>query len=885
MKRFTFLILSLSLLSIPSIQTNAAVKAGTSCTKVGQVKKSKGKSFVCAKQGKKLSWKQLAAPTPSPLPTSSPTPSSPTPSPSPTPTPTPTPSPTVSPSPTTSPTPEVKTLPFDPNKPIEFQPCVRTNVWPIGYLSDKKTLVVLRCGVNSLFYADLSFQVDQKTGLLIRDPNFSNVYSPDLIRVDRGISGSPSTPTTNDAKFKTIDKCKLKDGDGNLNNLAAGFPVASKYERLKPGVEIQVIPVDFSDLSAATDPSDDYKIELGHLQNYWNWTTTWDLNLKISTPKKYIRMPNPLASYDLSASYLKGTFGNGDQYWKFADAVIAAADSTIDFRGKGSVIIVFPPGFDGEKIATMLSYTKSPQEALRTAEGDILNLMITGSHDYRDSWLWAHEYGHLLGLRDHRNNSDPSNQKLDGMAFGITASGFAPELVAWDRFLIGALNDSQVICVPSNESGTFWLRPIAAKTDQPKMVVIPLDDFTGIVIESRRRHGYDMNLSYSDEGAHVYVIDTRIKQGTSAIKTLTVPRAKLANGLDTSLRQGESVTHRGWRISIVEAGTYGDVVKVEPIPTSFENLYAGRSGIAEQAWSKVSTAIAANKPNPSPYNLITGPNTKPYYDDWNFVISEQSRLFTKQTQPNRVLIIRYSFEDVDWAQNKARELMSTSDYEWISQNWNEGPTFAGNNCEANKRTCRGAFQKTLQSGLALIMQGVPAALNWVGDPSIESRYRTGVGEAHEYFHAYQTRAMLGKANGSSDWPPAWFREGSAEVISAAQITKDSLSRYLTIRSQIGIPKNDPSTSEEFIREYLNLKHYNNTGNWGTYDRMLAYNLGIYITEIFVALYGPDSLVDFYTAMSDGLGYERAFLQVFKRNWNEVIPIIAKTIAANIKDGL
>ena len=88
----------LSLLLIPISPTNAAVKAGGSCKKFGQVSIVGGKQYTCVKKGKKLVWNAgktivQAAPKPSvsPIatPTPEPTPSTPTkPIPSPTATPT-----------------------------------------------------------------------------------------------------------------------------------------------------------------------------------------------------------------------------------------------------------------------------------------------------------------------------------------------------------------------------------------------------------------------------------------------------------------------------------------------------------------------------------------------------------------------------------------------------------------------------------------------------------------------------------------------------------------------------------------------------------------------------------------------------------------------------
>ena len=83
------------------MDATAAIKAGGSCKKAGQISSSAGKKYVCTKSGKKLIWK-VASPTAKPKPTPTPTPM-PTPSPTPSPSPSPTPSPTTTP--TTTPTP------------------------------------------------------------------------------------------------------------------------------------------------------------------------------------------------------------------------------------------------------------------------------------------------------------------------------------------------------------------------------------------------------------------------------------------------------------------------------------------------------------------------------------------------------------------------------------------------------------------------------------------------------------------------------------------------------------------------------------------------------------------------------------------------------------
>jgi len=160
------------ILPMSNVQTAAAVKAGTSCKKVGQVKKSKGFSFVCVKQGKKTTWRKqtTSTPKPSPTPTSTPT-SNPSPSPTVTPTITPTITPTPIASPNVTPTQTPTPVPIEITNALSFKKLgecqVTTNVqssehygFPrpidaIPTLGEKKAIVLF------VFFDDLPAQQKQ----------------------------------------------------------------------------------------------------------------------------------------------------------------------------------------------------------------------------------------------------------------------------------------------------------------------------------------------------------------------------------------------------------------------------------------------------------------------------------------------------------------------------------------------------------------------------------------------------------------------------------------------------------------------------------------------------------------------------------------------------
>jgi len=96
-KKFAVWLLLISLVSFPGIKVNAEAKAGTSCAKLGQSKKSNGLTLICVKKGKKLIWKRQ-----SPLVASPQINSTPTAAPSTMPLPTPSSTPAIIPSPTPS---------------------------------------------------------------------------------------------------------------------------------------------------------------------------------------------------------------------------------------------------------------------------------------------------------------------------------------------------------------------------------------------------------------------------------------------------------------------------------------------------------------------------------------------------------------------------------------------------------------------------------------------------------------------------------------------------------------------------------------------------------------------------------------------------------------
>jgi hypothetical protein len=114
------------------------------------------------------------------------------------------------------------------------------------------------------------------------------------------------------------------------------------------------------------------------------------------------------------------------------------------------------------------------------------------------------------------------------------------------------------------------LKPSAVFGVTNKLLIIPTGEYTGIAIESMRNVGYNTQLPKSLNGALVYSIDlTNNVFGGGfnvfrPVDRLNSPSSYPAPG-DSTLRVGDFVKVSGYRISVIEAGDFGDVVRVEKV--------------------------------------------------------------------------------------------------------------------------------------------------------------------------------------------------------------------------------------------------------------------------------------------------------------------------------
>jgi hypothetical protein len=376
------------------------------------------------------------------------------------------------------------------------------------------------------------------------------------------------------------------------------------------------------------------------------------------------------------------------------------------------------------------------------------------------------------------------------------------------------------------------------------------------------------------------ILTPTVAHGATKIgATCTKPNAtSTASGVSVKcLKTGSKYTWK--KVASAKTGAKAPTAASEEpvtVPTSFADLKANRKGISQGAWSKVNKAITTNAAKIGTFEIFTGPNTKPYYDDYLKAVTLVSKLFPNMKEPSSNIVVRYKYEDLEWATAKVAELLPKDEIERMNRN--EGGRLLSSNCEPDRSTCFGSKQLTTTTGLNLILQGVPTSSPG-GDSVEKQRFFEGMLEAHEYFHSFQRIPLLNKPLEQEDYPPVWFVEGSAEWVQNAAINGTNYQKYknfisadcrsvCTNLSQADITKILTESTNSF---------------WpNQYDYFLNYTLGSVIIETLVALTNPESIIALHEQIGTKIGFEAAFKNVYGLEWKAAIPILAEVSFLNLQ---
>lgn len=310
------------------------------------------------------------------------------------------------------------------------------------------------------------------------------------------------------------------------------------------------------------------------------------------------------------------------------------------------------------------------------------------------------------------------------------------------------------------------------------------------------------------------------------------------------------------------------------LPTSFQDLEANLSGIIYGSWFKASEQMKAGSSNLGDIKVFNGPKSLPGNTNPLTSFKLTSQLYSHFEQPKNVYAIVMSYGENEWAQGLF------SQYQDLS--YGNIRTAVSEICPTETCGQSIAFRNSRWEGILLLQNGVRGK-NRDSDVRIDS----GMEYAHEYFHTVQFYVGRDRYYEA----PSWLLEGSANWTGNLVAFHGDYSAYSGWRSKdLGEQYGNPSlfTSawvEEFLNSYATKKpakqyaifdYYN-----GPYPRYYQYAIGSMVTEILVALKGPDSILAIYKQLAGGKTFEEAFQNEFTISWNEALPYISKAISAQI----
>ena len=313
-------------------------------------------------------------------------------------------------------------------------------------------------------------------------------------------------------------------------------------------------------------------------------------------------------------------------------------------------------------------------------------------------------------------------------------------------------------------------------------------------------------------------------------------------------------------------------------PTSFEDLYANRSGIAYAAWKSINSAKGGSPVQLPPIETYTGPNTNPQGPSPTVALQFIANLFPKAIFPKKIVVISYSFTDLEWGLSESKRLMGENEYQNVITT-HGGPLIKCN--QANN--CDDGDSYIAHDGTDFIVQGLP---NTPSDfPGSPSTYGGIV--AVEFYHGltlmpyFRNGTVVTNTNhiNSPNFIPVWYYVGGEGICPLAFHTLEKEQEF----AQGFAPGNFfnqvfGTVTKETFDKYLNISNLNNLWSNNSFQTFMQHvSMGNEIDEIFIALKGPQVLIDLATLMSQGNSFTDAFQIEFGTSWQLAEPVLAQVM--------
>ena len=389
-------------------------------------------------------------------------------------------------------------------------------------------------------------------------------------------SASPISVISPDTDLRNFEECRIVNDP--LSEQVRAFANGDQgwlEEQLHPSPNTiyQIVPIFSPDAphTSGKSPTEEYGKYFDFISAWTEYISDGGSNVEFRVPDEYLEFPEEIKKFEVGH---KNWDDPGHQ--AFAKVLSGVIQGKIDINSANMIIVVVPSGTD----LSVLEQGPVPieQNGKVHRNATVLSPALTAENADPKYNLWfshpmgvLHELYHIgPGLEDHHGDWDfnmvtaPPGKHPGTGQWGLMSSGIS-DLLGWEKWFLGFTLNKQVRCAPVTSTTTHWLAPSTIKTDDPKLLVVPLGKYEALVVESMRAKGLNYKMPELSEGALVYHINTSEKRNY-AYEVLGVADRPLTTGpfrlADWTLKSGESLKFKGIKIEVVESGEFGDVISV-----------------------------------------------------------------------------------------------------------------------------------------------------------------------------------------------------------------------------------------------------------------------------------------------------------------------------------